>query len=339
LGNIRLSYTLDPYTNVLKILEENHYYPFGLKHTNYSGGKKTILKETEIDPKRVGPTADDLYNYKYNGKEWQDELGLNFYDYHARNYDPAIGRWMNIDPLAENSRRWTPYNYAYNNPIYFVDPDGMQAGAAKDLNSGDVDTMVEVGYGRVVKSSNLTGKVDFYGGEQVLNDKGKQKVVQGHLKEWLNNSGVQYNDKPDMTPDGVLDLIDKVPELTQFYNESGNYEVDVDKSVNYDVTTGKRGSKCGIMIFGTDAFKSMLSLGISIIHETGHAWEYYTGKIYKFDQIKDLNFRRDVIEYRMYERELKYTLPQYNKSGLDYRNEFYKRILERGFDPDSFLNW
>jgi len=116
LGNVRLSYKNTSTTGVnLVIVEENNYYPFGLKHKGYNN-----------------QIAGRDHKYGFGNKEEQNELGLDWIDITARNYDPALGRWMNIDPLAEKMRRHSPYNYAFDNPIYFIDPDGMAPVGSQD---------------------------------------------------------------------------------------------------------------------------------------------------------------------------------------------------------------
>ena len=64
-------------------------------------------------------------HFKVQGKEQQTEFDLNWYDFGARNYDPTIGRWTAVDPMADVLGHLTPYNYVENNPLKFIDPDGM----------------------------------------------------------------------------------------------------------------------------------------------------------------------------------------------------------------------
>ena len=148
LGNIRLSYTdsnKDGVVTTNEIIEENNYYPFGMKHKGYNA----VVNSTGNA---------NAQKFKYNGKEYQDELGLNWHDYGWRNYDATIARWVNVDPLLNdlkfafddskvdeddddevfealitkletgdgifNTDNLNPYGYGYNNPVSFDDPDG-----------------------------------------------------------------------------------------------------------------------------------------------------------------------------------------------------------------------
>jgi RHS repeat-associated protein len=102
LGNTRIVFG-EGTGGQMVVTQSTDYYPFGLEHNS-------------------GISGDN--RYLYNGKELQDDLSLGWLDYGWRMYDPQIGRWNVIDPLAEKYFSYSPYNYVLNNPVRFIDPDG-----------------------------------------------------------------------------------------------------------------------------------------------------------------------------------------------------------------------
>jgi RHS repeat-associated protein len=126
----------DSTSNDNEIIQRNHYYSFGMR----------------VDAPHFMLSGKPRADYLYNGKELNEELGLNWLDYGARWYDASIGRWNAVDPLADSYTPFSPYSYVLNNPISLIDPDGMQVETIyKNKNSGEtvevndgVDKTIEV---------------------------------------------------------------------------------------------------------------------------------------------------------------------------------------------------
>ncbi|SHL80006.1 DUF6443 domain-containing protein [Chryseobacterium polytrichastri] len=106
-GNIRLAYYKGD-NNVATIDKETNYYPFGLEYQGYNGTY----------------TQTPNYTYGFQGQEKQKETGWSSFKW--RNSIPELGRFFNVDPLAEKMPSWSPYAFCFNNPVKYTDPDGRE---------------------------------------------------------------------------------------------------------------------------------------------------------------------------------------------------------------------
>ncbi|AZB11678.1 RHS repeat-associated core domain-containing protein [Chryseobacterium sp. G0162] len=188
LGNVRKSFLRNS-EGALEITDSNDYYPLGMNHLNT--GNAFFGRDT-------------YQNYKYNGKELQ-ETGM--YDYGARFYMPDLGRWGTVDPLAETSKRWSPYTYAYNNPIRFIDPDGMQN---KDIhllgNLADKALEQLNANSSLAMTKDSNGKLDTARLSKSAYNKlsDTDKVLYDGIKNSPNTDSRIYADNNNIAPDGGL---------------------------------------------------------------------------------------------------------------------------------------
>ena len=170
LGNTRI--TFGTKTGAAVSYQKDDYYPFGM----------------EIN---MPPLPTPKNEYLYNRKELQEETGE--YDFNRRFYDPLRAQWNMVDPLAEQSRRWSPYNYVENNPIRFIDPDGMyyeESTAAASIAADEARWASNAASAELGKSSsNFNGGFASEAEPEQNGDKGDKKTIgsQTVSASYLNN--------------------------------------------------------------------------------------------------------------------------------------------------------
>lgn len=181
------------------VQQVNHYYAFG--------GLFGEGVQTSNQP------------YKYNGKELDRFQNLNMYDYGARHYDAALGRWFTVDPMAEKYYSVSPYVYTANNPVNAIDPDGR-------------DSYLLVWFSKDNETGHAGIAVDNYKQQQIMDSKGKptyEMVKDGTMTYydlWPNNpvgkTELQSDVKSDYSKGVIINSLSDLTTKDPTGSRSGN---------------------------------------------------------------------------------------------------------------------
>jgi len=185
-----------------ELKNRDSYYPFGL-------GIAALSSTAPLSKPN---------NFKYNGKELQPDFNMNWYDYGARMFDPAIARWNGVDASAENYVNQSPYHYAGNNPIKFVDFDGNDYGIKVDR--GNKTITIKAHY---LTSSKSASAFERKGSGRWNAQSGKNMFITGSIRDLKRGKADAYKVNIELTS-----------EVRGGEDGQGRYQSDRDRVVNKD---------------------------------------------------------------------------------------------------------
>jgi RHS repeat-associated protein len=285
------------------------YYPFGMEIENLGTGGSDIA-------------------YRYNGKELNPDL--NLYDYGARWYDHAVGRFLSIDPLADQMPDWSPYSYTFNNPISYTDPTGMYPELTReDYDMGRARLLTCDGCGLLSDPGNSGLKALVQNSEQI-------NLLQYDLQALTDDKiAIRRDGKVEITDYRPLEnhqaggallrsIINNKETLTTIrYNQDRSYSQPVDINGNFlaedDMVRGTKYNtalyyafKQNQRIMNIDGTRGGIPAYITLGHEIYHSdsrmrGDFPTGsfKAFDFDNMKILRFQYSELRTRLFENTLR----------------------------------